>query len=71
LKIPARDGEAAAKDVGPDARALQLGLPDRATIAAAAERIRKELGRLDVLVNNAAISNTAPSTLLPGRLSML
>src|ERR1700731_4723415 len=50
-------GEAAAKEVGPDARALQLDVTDQASIAAAAERIRKELGRLDVLVNNAAISN--------------
>ena len=51
-------GEAAAKQVGPDARALQLDVTDQASIAAAEERIRKELGRLDVLVNNAAISNT-------------
>ena len=40
-------GEAAAKEVGLDARALQLDVTDRASIAAAAERIRKELGRLD------------------------
>src|SRR5580704_5946846 len=52
-------GEAAAKEIGPDARALQLDVTDQASIAAAAERIRKELGRLDVLVNNAAISNTS------------
>jgi NAD(P)-dependent dehydrogenase (short-subunit alcohol dehydrogenase family) len=52
-------GEAAAKEVGPDARALQLDVTDRASIAAAAERIRKEFGRLDVLINNAAISNTS------------
>ncbi|MCE3199114.1 SDR family oxidoreductase [Paenibacillus sonchi] len=51
-------GETAAKEVGPDARALQLDVTDQASIAAAAERIRKELGRLDVLINNAAISNT-------------
>jgi hypothetical protein len=32
-------------------------------IAAAAERIRKEFGRLDLLVNNAAISNTRKGSL--------
>ena len=51
-------GEAAAKEIGPGAIALQLDVTDAASIAAAAERIRKELGRLDLLVNNAAISNT-------------
>jgi NAD(P)-dependent dehydrogenase (short-subunit alcohol dehydrogenase family) len=51
-------GEAAAQTIDGDARALQLDVTDRASIAAAAERIRKELGRLDVLINNAAISNT-------------
>jgi NAD(P)-dependent dehydrogenase (short-subunit alcohol dehydrogenase family) len=52
-------GEVAAKEVGLDARAVQLDVTDQASITAAAERIRKELGRLDVLVNNAAISNTS------------
>ncbi|MGH7297927.1 MAG: SDR family NAD(P)-dependent oxidoreductase [Polyangiaceae bacterium] len=51
-------GEEAARTIDGDARALQLDVTDRASIAAAAERVRKELGRLDVLVNNAAISNT-------------
>ena len=51
-------GEAAARTIDGDARALQLDVTDKASIAAAAERIRKELGRLDVLINNAAISNT-------------
>jgi NAD(P)-dependent dehydrogenase (short-subunit alcohol dehydrogenase family) len=52
-------GEAAAREVGPDARALQLDVTDQASIAAAARRIRTELGRLDVLIQNAAISNTS------------
>ena len=52
-------GEAAAGEIGPDARAIQLDVTDQASIAAAAQRIRNELGRLDVLVNNAAISNTS------------
>jgi NAD(P)-dependent dehydrogenase (short-subunit alcohol dehydrogenase family) len=33
---------------------------DAASIAGAAEQIREEAGRLDLLVNNAAISNTRP-----------
>jgi NAD(P)-dependent dehydrogenase (short-subunit alcohol dehydrogenase family) len=57
------NGEAAAKSVRADARALQLDVTDQASIAAAAERIRIELGRLDVLVNNAAISHAGK----PGR----
>ncbi len=51
-------GEAVAKEIGPGAIVLQIDVTDRASIAAAAERIRKKFGRLDLLVNNAAISNT-------------
>ena len=51
-------GEVAAKEVGADAIALQLDVTDAVSIASAMERICKELGRLDVLINNAAISNT-------------
>lgn len=51
-------GEEAAKTIDGSARALQLDVTDQSSIAAAAERIRSEFGRLDVLVNNAAISNT-------------
>jgi NAD(P)-dependent dehydrogenase (short-subunit alcohol dehydrogenase family) len=56
-------GEAAAKEIGPGAVALQLDVTDGASIAAAAERIRRDPGRLDLLVNNAAISNTVRSSL--------
>jgi NAD(P)-dependent dehydrogenase (short-subunit alcohol dehydrogenase family) len=51
-------GEAAAKEIGPGAIPLQIDVTDAASIAAAAERVRTEFGRLDLLVNNAAISNT-------------
>jgi NAD(P)-dependent dehydrogenase (short-subunit alcohol dehydrogenase family) len=56
-------GEAAAKEIGPGAIALQLDVTDRVSISTAAERIRKEFGRLDLLVNNAAISNTRKGSL--------
>lgn len=51
-------GEDAAREVGEGAIALQLDVTNPASISAAVERISKELGRLDVLINNAAISNT-------------
>lgn len=51
-------GEIAARTIVGDARALQLDVTDAASIAAAAERVRNEFGRLDVLVNNAAISQS-------------
>jgi len=57
-------GEAAAKTIDGDARAIQLDVTDQASIAAAAERVRKDFGRLDVLIQNAAISNTNK---LPGQ----
>jgi NAD(P)-dependent dehydrogenase (short-subunit alcohol dehydrogenase family) len=56
-------GEAVAKEIGPGAVALQLDVTDRVSIATAAERIRKGFGRLDLLVNNAAISNTRKGSL--------
>jgi NAD(P)-dependent dehydrogenase (short-subunit alcohol dehydrogenase family) len=57
-------GEAAAREVGLGAFALQLDVTDQASVTSAAERVRNEFGRLDVLIQNAAISNTKK---LPGQ----
>lgn len=59
--VGARDfakGEAAAAEIGERATPVQLDVTDQASTAAAAERIRSEFGRLDLLVNNAAISRS-------------
>jgi NAD(P)-dependent dehydrogenase (short-subunit alcohol dehydrogenase family) len=59
--VGARDearGQAAAdklKTEGVDARFIKLEVTDQGTIQRAAEWIEKEFGRLDILVNNAAI----------------
>ena len=57
------NGETAARSIAGDAHAIQLDVTDQASIAAAAERVRREFGRLDVLVNNAGISHAGR----PGR----
>ena len=57
--VGARDlalGEAAAKQITGDARAIALDVTSADSIAAAAAWIRREVGRLDVLVNNAGIA---------------
>lgn len=56
----AERGEKAAKglrDTGLDARFLALDVTDAGSVAAAAKTVEEEFGRLDVLVNNAAIAS--------------
>lgn len=52
-------GETAARELGPTAVAIQLDVTDQASITAASNRVRKEFGRLDVLIQNAAIASAS------------
>ena len=53
-------GERAAQEIGANAHAIQLDVTRQASIDAAAARIRRDFGRLDVLMNNAGISRAKP-----------
>lgn len=55
-------GTAAAAEVGPGAIPIQIDVTDINSIAAAAARIQSEFGRLDLLVNNAAIAHAREGT---------
>lgn len=57
------NGKKAATEIGPNAYAIQLDVTKQSTISAAVDYIEKEQGRLDLLVNNAAISHAGK----PGR----
>ena len=58
-----RNGETAASQIAGEARAIQLDVTDPTSFHAAAERVQAEYGRLDLLVNNAAIAHAGK----PGR----
>lgn len=61
--VGARDlgkGEEAARDIGVGAHAIQIDVTDQTSIDAAAQRIAREFGRLDILMNNAGISRARP-----------
>jgi NAD(P)-dependent dehydrogenase (short-subunit alcohol dehydrogenase family) len=57
------NGKNAAAEIGANAEAIHLDVTEQLTIKAALERIEKESGHLDLLLNNAAISHAAK----PGR----
>lgn len=57
------NGEKAAAEIGANAYAIALDVTKQPTIHASVERIEREAGRLDLLVNNAAISHAGK----PGR----
>ena len=58
--------EALAEELGEGALAIEADVTDRDSIAAAAERVRSELGGTDVLVNNAGVMLLAPFSEQPG-----
>ena len=66
--IGARDavrGEEAAKTLraeGFDARFAPVDVTDAASLAAAAQTIEQDFGRLDILINNAGIGTWAPTS---------
>lgn len=49
-------GEDAARSIGAGGHAIRIDVTDQTSIAAAAQRIWREFGRLDILMNNAGIS---------------
>jgi NAD(P)-dependent dehydrogenase (short-subunit alcohol dehydrogenase family) len=51
------NGKEASRNIEGDGHALQLDVTDQASIDSAADRVRNEFGRLDVLVNNAGIAH--------------
>lgn len=53
-------GQRAAEKIGVNAHPIEIDVTDEASIANAEAHIRKEFGRLDILMNNAGISRAKP-----------
>lgn len=51
---------AIAEEIGNGAIAIEADVTDRASLVAAADRVRTELGRATVLVNNAGVALVGP-----------
>lgn len=72
--LGARDfgrGAAAASSLAGDVHPIQIDVTDDASVAAAAARIQDEFGRLDILVNNAAIATAGKSSEPVGQVSTI
>ena len=54
--------QALASELGEGALAIEADVTDRGSLIAAAERVRSELGRADILINNAGVMLLAPFT---------
>jgi NADP-dependent 3-hydroxy acid dehydrogenase YdfG len=54
--------QALASELGEGALAIEADVTDRDSLLAAAERVRSELGRADILINNAGVMLLAPFT---------
>ena len=52
--------EQTAKSIGPSAFAIRLDVTDQASIDGAVAEVKQRAGRIDILVNNAAIFDMAP-----------
>lgn len=55
------NAEKAVAEIGQNAYPLQIDVTDQTTIAKAAEQVNEKFGRLDLLVNNAAIAHAGAS----------
>lgn len=62
-------GETAARELGPAAVAIHLDVTDQTSITTAADQVRKEFGRLDVLIQNAAIASASDRPQTPDELA--